>query len=88
MMFLLSDLGNPPNKKVLMVLFILGIGSTISFSQQVKDTKFSVDRGFFDKTDTENIVSYTTLTRHLGLDDTGLLYTSSIVISNNYEMKM
>ena len=48
MMFLLSDLGNPPNKKVLMVLFILGIGSTISFSQQVKDTKFSVDRGFFD----------------------------------------
>ena len=30
------------------MLFLLGIGSNISFSQQVKDTKFSVDRGFFD----------------------------------------
>ena len=46
------------------------------------------DKNYFDDTDRENIVSYTTLTRHLGLDDTGLLDTSSIVISNNYEMKM
>ncbi len=46
------------------------------------------DKGFFDKTDTENIVSYTTLHRHLGLDNRGLLDTSSIVFSNNYEMKM
>ena len=48
----------------------------------------SNEKDYFDKTDRENIVSYTTLTRHLGLDDTGLLDTSSIVISNNYEMKM
>ena len=48
MMFLLSDLENPPYRKVLIVIFLIGIGSNISFSQQVKDTKFSVDRGFFD----------------------------------------
>ena len=48
----------------------------------------SNEKNYLDKTDRENIVSYTTLHRHLGLDDTGLLDTSSIVISNNYEMKM
>ena len=44
-------------------------------------------KNYLDETDKDNIVSYTTLHRHLGTDERGL-DTSSIVISNNYEMMM
>ena len=44
-------------------------------------------KNYLDETDKDNIVSYTTLHRHLGTDEMGL-DTSSIVISTNYEMMM
>ena len=47
----------------------------------------SNEKNYLDETDKDNIVSYTTLPRHLGIDERGL-DTSSIVISNNYEMMM
>ena len=44
-------------------------------------------KNHLDETDRDNIVSYTTLPRHLWIDERDL-DTSSIVISNNYEMMM
>ena len=49
-MFLLNDLNNSSYKKSFILLFILVVVSLTSFAkEQVKDTKFSVDRGFFNE---------------------------------------
>ena len=59
-MFLLNDLSNSSHKKSLILLFILGVVSFTSFAkEQVKDTKFSVDRGFFNEPFVLNITSET-----------------------------
>ena len=45
--------------KVLGILYVFGIGLICSWSAQVKDTKFSVDRGFFVEPFLLNISSAT-----------------------------
>ena len=45
--------------KVLGILYVFGMGSICSWSAQVKDTKFSVDRGFFVEPFVLNISSTT-----------------------------
>ena len=45
------------------------------------------DKGYFDLQDVFQITDYIFQPRHIGLDDTGMLDTSNVVISSNYSMK-
>jgi len=44
------------------------------------------DKGYFDGTDNQGTVNYTTKFGHLGTDERGAIDTSSIVISRNIEI--